>query len=323
MTEALDRRRFMSAAGCACVGFAVNGVWGSTPAGGESRPVDLAVAHDPNPRAATERALAAVIGRATLVGRRSAVLVNANTAFQSRGSIVRPEVLLAVLRRCFADGAARVELAKDVPEGYWDPVADETGAAELIRAVHRCPTSMRDTALPGAERLGTARCLTALGEADHLINVSIAKDHVGVRFSGALKNVMGLTAFRPTNLFCHRGADPDRRDTDVDHLARCIAELNLLRRPELHVLDATEFLVSNGPRGPGSLGRADLVLASRDPVAADVRAMTAVGRTLGDVPVIAHATALSIGTADLSSLMVLDEALESRSAESGNGVGIG
>jgi len=323
VTEALDRRRFMSAAGCACVGFAVDGVWSSTPAGGESRPADLAVTHDPDPRAATERALAAVIGGAALVERGSVVLVNANTAFQSRGSIVRPQVLLAVLRRCFADGAARVELAKAVPEGYWDPVADEAGAAELIRTVRRCPTRMRDTELPGAERLGVARCLVALGEADHLINVSIAKDHVGVRFSGALKNVMGLTAFRPTNLFCHRGADPDRQDTDIDHLAACIAELNLLRRPDLHVLDATEFLISNGPRGPGPLRRADLVLASRDPVAADVRAMAAVGRTLGDVPVIAHATALGIGTVDMSSLVVLDEAPENRSAESANGTEIG
>ncbi len=308
MTDALDRRRFVAAAGCACVGLVVDGPLGSARAREASPPADLAVTRDPDPGAATTRALAAVLGASALVGRRSTVLVNANTAFRQRGSIVRPEVLLAVLRRCFADGAARVELVKEAPPGYWDPVSGEPGATELIRAVGRCSTRMRDAPLPGAERLGTARCLAALADADHLVNVSIAKDHVGVRFSGALKNVMGLTAFRPTNLFCHRGPDPDRADTDVGHLAACIAELNLLRRPDLHILDATEFLVSGGPRGPGELGRADLVIAARDPVAADVRAMAVVGRTLAEVPVIGHAVGLGIGVADLSSMAVVDEA---------------
>ncbi|HSN56332.1 MAG TPA: DUF362 domain-containing protein [Candidatus Sulfomarinibacteraceae bacterium] len=308
MTDGLNRRRFVTAAGSACVGLAVDGALGSAPAEVASPPADLAVAADPDPRAATERALAAVLGASALVGRTSTVLVNANTAFRRRGSIVRPEVLLVVLRRCFADGASRVELVKAVPAGYWDPVAGEPGAAELIRSVDRCPTRMHDVPLPGASRLAEARCLAALGDADYLVNVSVAKDHVGVRFSGALKNVMGLTAFRPTNLFCHRGSEPERRDTDVGHLAACIAELNLLRRPDVHVLDATEFLVSGGPRGPGELGRADLVIAARDPVAADVRAMAVVGRTSAEVPVIGHAVALGLGVADLSSLAVVEHA---------------
>jgi uncharacterized protein (DUF362 family) len=318
VTGALDRRRFVAAAGCACVGLAVDGAWGSAPADVAGPPADLAVARDPDPRAATERAVAAVLGASALVGRRSTVLVNANTAFQRPGSIVRPEVLLAVLRRCFADGASRVELVKEVPAGYWDPIAGEPGASELIRAVGRCSTRMHDVPLPGAERLETASCLAALADADHLVNVSIAKDHVGVRFSGALKNVMGLTAFRPTNLFCHQGPGPDSRGTDVTHLAACIAELNLLRRPDLHVLDATEFLVSGGPRGPGRFGRADLVIAARDPVAADVRAMAVVGRAVAEVPVIGHAVGLGFGTADLGSIAVRDETAD---CGAGNGSG--
>jgi len=291
----IDRRQFVIGIGAAGAGAALGAGAAESEQTDRNRLAELAVIRDSRPEAAAERAIASVIGSSGLVGRSSRVLVNANTSFRHPGTIVRPEVLIEVLRRCWSDGASRVELAKDVPDGYWDPVFGNEGAAELIKSTPRCPSRMIDVPIPGSEKLGSARCLAAMHETDHLVNVSIAKDHTGVRFSGALKNAMGLTAFRPTNRFCHKGSDPERVDTDVAHLAACIAELNLLRRPDLHVLDATEFLTTNGPYGPGKIGRADLVIAGFDPVAVDVRAMGVVGRGIPEVPVIGEAVRYDLG----------------------------
>ena len=49
----------------------------------------------------------------------SSVVINANTAFKHRGSIVDPNVLLATLTMCADAGAKEVWLIKGVSDGYW------------------------------------------------------------------------------------------------------------------------------------------------------------------------------------------------------------
>lgn len=61
---------------------------------------------------------------------------------------------------------------------------------------------------------------------------------MGVRFAGTLKNMMGLFPFSTNGLF-HLGK--------MSHLSQCIADLNLVRQPDLCISDATEFLTGNGP----------------------------------------------------------------------------
>ena len=50
--------------------------------------------------------------------------------------------------------------------------------------------------------------------------------------------MMGLFPFSTNGLF-HLGK--------MSHLSQCIADLNLVRQPDLCISDATEFLTGNGP----------------------------------------------------------------------------
>ena len=77
----------------------------------------------------------------------------------------------------------------------------------------------------------------------------ITKDHAGNKFTGALKNLMGLNSPGNDRTF-HKPnwkTDPD----DIAHLDQCIVDLNQVVKPALNIVDATEFIVSNGPFGPG------------------------------------------------------------------------
>lgn len=49
----------------------------------------------------------------------------------------------------------------------------------------------------------------------------------------------------------------------------CIADLNLIRKPDLCVVDTTEFILTKGPSGPDQLEKQDKVVAGVDRVAVD------------------------------------------------------
>ena len=53
------------------------------------------------------------------------------------------------------------------------------------------------------------------------------------------------------------------------YLAQCIADLNLIRKFDLYVVDATEFIITNGPSGPGKIKKPNKVVAGTDRVAVD------------------------------------------------------
>ncbi len=56
---------------------------------------------------------------------------------------------------------------------------------------------------------------------------------------------------------------------DIEHLDQCIADLNTIIHPDLCIIDATEFITTNGPNGPGKLKKLQKVIAGTDPVAID------------------------------------------------------
>ena len=68
-------------------------------------------------------------------------------------------------------------------------------------------------------------------ENDCLINLPITKDHAGNKFTGAMKNLMGLN-FAPVNRTFHSG-DFKTNPDDIDRLDQCIADLNLAVKPAL------------------------------------------------------------------------------------------
>lgn len=125
---------------------------------------------------------------------------------------------------------------------------------------------------------------------DKIIGVAPVKNHHRSGASMTMKNWYGLLGGR-RNIF-HQ---------DINTI---IAELGMMVRPTLVILDGTEVMMTNGPTG-GSLSdlkRADTMIASCDMVAADAFGCTLLGLKPSDLPYLAKAQAAGVGTIDYKSL---------------------
>ena len=130
-------------------------------------------------------------------------------------------------------------------------------------------------------------------EADRFINIPIAKNHSEARLTMCLKNMMGAIGGWRGRI--HVG------------LHQNIADLNLLLRPDLHVLDATRIMLKNGPSG-GSLTDVEvknLVFAGTDPVALDSLGTGLFGMKPTDLGYIIKSHQAGRGEMDLSKIKVV------------------
>ena len=130
-------------------------------------------------------------------------------------------------------------------------------------------------------------------EADRFINIPVAKHHSEARLTMCLKNMMGAIGGWRGRI--HVG------------LAQNIADMNLLLRPDLHVLDATRIMLRSGPSG-GHLEDVEvrnLVFAGADPVALDSVGAGLFGMKPGDIGHIVKSHEAGRGEMDLNKIKVL------------------
>jgi len=127
-------------------------------------------------------------------------------------------------------------------------------------------------------------------EADRFINIPVAKTHSESRLTMCLKNMMGAIGGWRGRI--HVG------------LSQNIADMNLILRPDLNVLDATRIMVKNGPKGgrPEDVQVRNLVAASGDPVALDAFGTTLFGLKPADIGHIVKAHEAGRGEMDLNKI---------------------
>jgi uncharacterized protein (DUF362 family) len=89
-----------------------------------------------------------------------------------------------------------------------------------------------------------------------------------------------------------------------EYLSQCIADLNLIRQPDLCVVDAIECALNNGPRGPGETVKPNKILAGTDLVAVDAYSADLIGFDLADVPSIGMAARHGLGKDRIEDLVV-------------------
>ncbi len=111
--------------------------------------------------------------------------------------------------------------------------------------------------IPKAEYLKQASLPKILEEVDRLIFLPCLKTHFLAQYTGALKLSVGL--MRPR----------ERLSLHARNLQEKIAELNLVLKPDLIIMDARTCFISNGPMtGPREFP--GLIMTSRDRVALDI-----------------------------------------------------
>jgi len=311
MTKDRTRRWFLktSAVAGAWLGIgstAVTRLFSPSPLFAADHP-DLAAMTGDDPFSTAMAAVDTIGGMSRFVAPKSRVVVNANTSFKLPGSNVEPAVVLATLKMCFDAGAAEVWLVKGGKPGYWERSPRSAEFSEILERTQSSEQDFKVVEVPKGVALKEAHVDSLVLDGDVFINVSVVKDHAGTRFTGALKNAMGFCPHQPTNSFCHFGSAPPDRGAfyeNVDHLSQCIADLNLIRKPDLCLVDATAYLATNGPAGPGELRRSKTVVAGTDPVAIDAYSTRFVDLKPEDVKMIGMAQKLGVGEANLKRLSI-------------------
>jgi uncharacterized protein (DUF362 family) len=242
--------------------------------------------------------LQGVGGIEAFVRRGDRVVLKVNAAFASPpmlSATTHPDVVYELARLCFAAGATSV-VVTDNPIN--DPAscfalsgigeAARRAGAELVLPEERL---FRNMTVKDARLIRNWPVLLgALAGATRLIGVAPVKDHHRSGASMGMKNWYGLLG--------------GRRNIFHQDIQTIIAELAAMVRPTLVVLDGTTTMMTNGPTG-GSL--ADLketrtLVVGTDQVAVDACGATLLGKTAADLPFIAKAEALGLGTADYRSL---------------------
>jgi uncharacterized protein (DUF362 family) len=254
-------------------------------------------------------AVEALGGMNRFVKKGASVALLINSVFDRPGTYVHPDIALAVAKMCFDAGAGRVVTIENTPGSYLRRGAfSEKLSKEISLIGHSSEKS--DVRLAKGKIIQEARVSSALLAADVFINVPIIKDHQGVRFTGNLKNMMGAYA-SSTCQHCHFG---DRSIltgifqgyySKPEILAQSIADLNLLRSPNLCVADVTEILTTNGPSGPGKLKTPMQVVAGTNGLAVDMYCVSHLGLNPEELLVIQRAQEHGLGPKSLKEVTIL------------------
>ena len=230
------------------------------------------------------------------------VLLKVNAAFATPpalGATTHPEMVSAVVRLCKEAGAGQVMVTDNPindPASCFEltgigPAARDAGARVILPG----PDQFQPYSLKGGQLIRQWPVLgSPLAMADRLIGLAPVKDHHRSGASMTLKNWYGLLGGR-RNLFHQR-------------IHAIIAELAMMIRPSLVILDGTRAMMANGPTG-GSLD--DLrdtrtIIAGSDQVAVDAVGATLLEKTADDLPHLALAQSAGAGTVDFRSLNPID-----------------
>jgi uncharacterized protein (DUF362 family) len=245
----------------------------------------------------TVKAVEQLGGMGRFVSKGATVAILANPQRNNPGAFTKPPVLAAAIRMCKEAGAKSVTCISWLPLGNWEStglkaVADKEGAA--LKIVDRKDESMfKPVPVPNGKSLKEARVMKELFNHDLLISIPITKDHAGNKFTGTLKNLMGLNSPKSNRTFHKPNWKTDI--ADIRHLDQCIADLNTVITPALNIVDATEFIITNGPFGPGKLHKPQKVVAGTDRVAIDSYCCTLWGLKPQDIYTITFAAQHKLG----------------------------
>ena len=231
-----------------------------------------------------------------------------NSPWKNPGTYTDPEIVLAVIKMCYQAGAKEIISLENATNGYWNRTELSKKFSEELKGLKSAGKSYIKFEIPKGKNLKEAHIEKALLECDVFINIPKIKDHAGTKFTGCLKNMMGATAYQPTNHFIHFGNTgknwQDGGYKNVEWLSQSISDLALVRTPDLCIADATEIVLTNGPDGPGKLAKPLYIVAGKNPVTVDAYCTKFVNLTGKEVILIKNAAEHGLGEMEISKLKI-------------------
>ncbi len=244
------------------------------------------------------RALGPLGGIGAFVARGETVAIKPNCAWDRRpeqAANTDPELIGELVRLCRAAGAARVTVVDNTchdPERAFTRSGIEQAAVENGGVVAHQRSARTVTLGLGGSVLGPWEVLRPIADADRLINVPVVKHHSLSQATLGMKNWFGAVVGRRPNLH--------------QRIHQVCAELGAAFRPTLTIVDGTRVLTGGGPTG-GSLSlvnTVDRIAAASDPVAADAWGAGLLGLAADELPYLAIAARMGLGTTDWQSIAV-------------------
>lgn len=267
--------------------------------------VDVAVVCGNDPDAAAEKAVEELGGIRRFVPKDARVAVLVNSQSRHPGTYTKPKILRALIRMCREAGASEVNCLTWLTEEHWGSTGLAAAAREegaRLRFVPNEEAYFRKVPVPGGKILDHVMLMKELQNNDVLIDVPITKDHAGNRLTGTMKNLMGLNCRAHNRLF-HK-PDWKTNPSSIQYFDQCIVDLNKTLKPDLCVVDATEFITTNGPFGPGKILRPQKVVAGVDRVALDAYCSSLWGLKPEDIAMIRLAAEQGLGEMDLEKVRI-------------------
>jgi uncharacterized protein (DUF362 family) len=247
-------------------------------------------------------------GIKNFVSKGSKVGLLVNSPWKNPGSFTNPDIVLAVIKICYQAGAKEIISLESASSGYWNRTELSKKFGEELKSLNSAGKSHIKFEIPKGKNLKEAHIEKALLDCDVFINIPKIKDHAGTKFTGCLKNMMGATAYQPTNHFIHFGNTGKNWQNggyeNVEWLSQCISDLALVRKPDLCIADATEILLTNGPDGPGKLVKPLYIIAGTNPVAVDTYCAKFVNLTGKEIILIKNASEHGLGDLNLAKLKI-------------------
>lgn len=259
---------------------------------------DLSVVEGNEPSRITEKAIEILGGIKRFISRGDIVVVKPNMAWDrtpEQAANTNPEVVAAVVRLCYEAGARKVKVfdrtVNDPRRAYVQSGIMEAARKSGAEVTYVDERKFRDISIKG-EVLKEWPLYTEVFEADRAINIPVAKHHGLAKLTMAMKNWMGIMG-------------GSRRQIH-QRLDESLADLALVIKPTLTILDATRILIRNGPQG-GSIDDVKImntVIAGIDQVAVDSYGATLFGMQGRELGYIRIAEARGLGKADLSKIKI-------------------
>ncbi len=255
----------------------------------------ISIIKGPDPAQSSLKAIDLLGGIERFVKPGDIVVIKPNVAFASPpalGATTNPALVAQIVRLCLDRGKAKKVIVTDNPINNPESCflisgigkAASAAGAELLLPR---PAYFRNTSLQGGKLINDWPIyFEAMRKADRLIGIAPLKDHHRSGASMTMKNFYGLLG--------------GRRNIFHQNINTIIAELAMLFRPTLVILDGTTVMKTNGPTGGSTsdLKRADTLIAGTDPVAVDSFGATLLDLKTSDLPYLSLAAEAGAGSTD-------------------------
>jgi uncharacterized protein (DUF362 family) len=271
------------------------------PAPGETP--DIVTISGDDPEAGLLRLLEPFGGIKSFVSQGQTVGLLVNSPWKNKGYYTQPDIVIALADLCLKAGAKEIICFKPANKDYWDRGKLSLKYKSLIEGI-KYGSGRVEADIPKAVSLKKASIYKEFNEVEVFISIPVAKHHAGCIFSGNLKGMMGATSSE-TNRYMH-SPEGDYTYDNHEYLSQCIADLNLLRKPDLCVVDAIDCSLNNGPAGPGEITHPGKIIAGRDPLALDVFAASLIGFYPDDILTFNKAHDHGLGEIDPGKLKLLE-----------------